>query len=95
MQKPLPQWIAAKRDGRASSTFEFLLAIRPSVQRVGQHTLEIVDVEIDVNFSSPVRSYESNVVRPFAGLVPAGFFDQADLGAATFENDVCRNRWGN
>jgi hypothetical protein len=30
----IAEWIAAKRDGRASSTFEFLLAFCASVQRI-------------------------------------------------------------
>jgi hypothetical protein len=89
--KTIAEWIAAKSDRRSSSTFEFLLAFRASVQRVGQNTLEIVDMEIDVN-RRPVPLISSNVVRPLRGFGSCSFLDQADLGAATFENDVCRYR---
>jgi hypothetical protein len=66
----IAEWIAAKRDGRAFCAFEFLLAFRASVQRVGQDTVKIVDMEVDVNRR---RSYRRTSSDPFAGLVPARF----------------------
>src|SRR6188508_380875 len=91
--KTVAEWIAAKRDGRPSSAFEFLLAYRAGVQRFDQHILEIVDMEIDVN-RRPVPLVSPDVVRSLRRFGSCRFFDQADLGAAAFENDVCRNRSG-
>ena len=82
--------IAAKRDGRASSAFEFLLTFRAGVQRVDQDNLKIVDMEIDVNWS-PVSLISTNVVRPLRRVGFCSFLNQADLGVATFENDVRRD----
>jgi hypothetical protein len=89
--KTIAEWIAAKRDGRAFSTFEFLLAFRASVQRLDQDPLKIADMEIDVN-RGPVPLISANVVRPLRRFGSCSFLNQADLGAATFENDVCRDR---
>ena len=82
--------IAAKRDGRASAAFESLLTFRASVQRVDQDNLKIVDMEIDVNWS-PVSLISTNVVRPLRRVGSCSLLDQADLGVATFENDVRRD----
>jgi hypothetical protein len=82
--------VAAKRDGRASSAFEFLLTFRAGVQRVDQENLKIVDMEIDVNWS-PVSLISTNVVRPFRRVGSCSFLNQADLGVTTFENDVRRD----
>ena len=87
----IAEWIAAKRDGRAFSAFEFLLAFRASVQGVDQDTLKIVDMEVDVN-RRPVSLISANVVRPLRRFGSCSFLNQADLGAATFENDVRRDR---
>jgi hypothetical protein len=83
--------IAAKRDGQAFSAFEFLLALRASVQCVDQDTLKIVDMEVDVN-RRPESLISANLVRPLRRFGPCSFLNQADLGAATFENDVRRDR---
>jgi hypothetical protein len=80
------EWIAAKRNGRALSTFEFLLAFRASVQCVEQDTLKIVDMKVDVN-RRPMSLISANVVRP-----SCSFLNQADLGVAAFENHVGRDR---
>ena len=89
--EPIAEWIAAKRDGREFSAFEFLLAFRASVQRVDQETLKIVDMEVDVN-RRPGSLISANVVRPLRRVGPCSFLYQADFGAATFENDVSRDR---
>jgi hypothetical protein len=87
----IAEWIAAKGDGRAFSAFEFLLAFRAGVQRGAQDPLKIVDMEIDVNWR-PVSLISANVVRPPRRFGSGSFLHQADLGAATFENDVRRER---
>src|SRR5204862_3875602 len=83
--------IAAKRDGRVSSAFEFLLTFSACVQRFDQDTLKIVDMKIDVNWS-PVSLISTNVVRSLRRVGSCSFLNQADLGVATFENDVRRDR---
>ena len=84
------EWIAAKGNGRAFSAFEFLLAFSASVQRVDQDTLKIVNMEVNVN-RRPMSLISANVVRLLRRLGSCSFFNQADLGAATFENDVRRD----
>ena len=85
--EPIAEWIAAKRDGRACPAFEFLLAFRASVQLIDQGALKIVDMEVDVN-RRPVPLTPANVVRPLRRFGSCSFLNQADLGAAAFENDV-------
>jgi hypothetical protein len=87
----IAEWIAAKRDRRVFSTVEFLLAFRASVQRVNQDTLKIVNMEVDVN-RRPVSFISTNVVSPICRFGSCLFLNQADLGAATFEYDVRRDR---
>jgi hypothetical protein len=87
----IAEWIAAKRDGRASSAFEFLFTFRTGVQRVAQDNLKIVDMEVDVNWG-PVSFISTNVVRPLRRVGSCFFLNQADLGVATFENDVRHDR---
>ena len=79
----IAEWIAAKRDRRVYSAFEFLFAFRASVQHVDQDALKIVDVEIDVN-RRPVSLIATNVVRPLRRLGSRPFLNQTDLGAAAF-----------
>jgi hypothetical protein len=89
----ITEWIAAKRDRRVFSAFEFLFAFRASVQHLDQDTLKIVNVEIDVN-RRPVSLISTNVVRPLRRFGSCPFLNQTDLGAATFENDIRRDRSG-
>jgi hypothetical protein len=87
----ITEWIAAKRDRRALSAFEFLLALPARVQHVDQDTLKIVDMEIDMN-RCPVSLIPANVVRSLRRLAPCPLLNQADLAAPTFENDIRRDR---
>jgi hypothetical protein len=87
----IAEWITAKRDRRAFSTVESLLAFRASVQRVDQDTPKIVNMEVDVN-RRPVSFIPTNVASPLRRFGSCSFLNQADLGAATFEYDVRRDR---
>jgi hypothetical protein len=91
--KTVAEWIAAKRDGRACSAFEFLLALRASIQCLGQEGLKVIDVEVDVNWS-PVSVIPTYVVSSFRRFCSRWFLSQSDLGVTAFENDIRSDRSG-
>jgi hypothetical protein len=90
----ITEWIAAKRDRRALAAFEFLLAFPARVQHVGQDTLKIVDMEIDMN-RCPVSLIPTHVVRSLRRLASRLLLNQADLAVPTCENDIRRDRSSN
>jgi len=83
--------VAAKCDGRASTTFVFLLAFRASVHCLCQKGFKIVDVKVNMNWR-PVSLISPNFVSSRGQFASSRFLDQSDLGVSTFENDVCRHR---
>ena len=87
----ITEGIAAKRNRRALSVLEFLLALPARVQHVDQDTLKIVDMEIDMN-RCPVSLIPTHVVRSFRRLASCPLLNQADLAVPTFENDIRRDR---
>src|SRR5262245_9595729 len=83
--------VAAKRDRRASTDFEFLLAFRTGVHCLSQECFKIVDVKVNVNWC-PVSVIPANIISPHSRLRSRRFLYQSDLRVSTFENDVRRNR---
>jgi hypothetical protein len=73
------------------STLKLLLAIRASVQNLGQGNLKFFDMEVDVN-RRLMSLISTNIVRALGGASASRFFDQANLGATAFENDVGGDR---
>ena len=81
--------VAAKCDGRARITFEFLLAFRASVHCLCQERFKIVDVKVNMNWR-PVSLISTNFVSSLGWFASSRFLDQSDLGVPTLEDDVCR-----
>jgi hypothetical protein len=86
----IAEWIAAKCNGRAVTTFELLFAGRASVEGHCQEGREIVDMKIDVN-GCPVSVVSSDIVSCLTRLRACGLLDQADLRVAALQNDICRD----